>query len=192
MGLPEDQQNKVYLSGLLHDVGKIGIRDSVLRKSGRLTGEELAHIKQHPTIGFEILSSVRQLQPVLSGVRSHHENVDGTGYPDGLHGAGISLMARIVAAADSYDAMSSDRPYRRALSRHEIVENFRKGSGKQWDAIVLDVLLAILREADSKISAKPCAAGSSGTDQPADVTTSHIFDAIDLSCFSPSSFDRAG
>jgi HD-GYP domain-containing protein (c-di-GMP phosphodiesterase class II) len=189
MGLPEDQQNKVYLSGLLHDVGKIGIRDSVLLKTGRLTDEEMTHMKLHPRIGFDILSAVRQLQPVLSGVRSHHENVDGTGYPDGLRGSGISLMARIVAAADSYDAMSSDRPYRRALALREIVENFRKGSGKQWDATVLDVLFDILLESESKKSAKP-KPGPEGIPRAIDTSSSHVFDAMDLSYFNPSSFDR--
>jgi HD-GYP domain-containing protein (c-di-GMP phosphodiesterase class II) len=148
MGLPEDQQNKVYLSGLLHDVGKIGIRDSILLKPGRLTDEEMAHMKQHPCIGYDILSPVRQLQPVLSGVRSHHENFDGTGYPDGLRGDEISLMARIVSAADSYDAMSSGRPYRPTLEQREIMQIMRNGCDQQWDRSVVTVLLSILEESD--------------------------------------------
>lgn len=150
MGLTEDQQNRVYLSGLLHDVGKIGIRDSVLLKTGRLTDEELAHMKQHTTIGFDILCSVRQLQPLMSGVRSHHENFDGTGYPDGLKGADIPLMARIVAAADSFDAMSSNRPYRNALNPDQVVQTFRNGAGRQWDASVIAVLLQMLSEPESE------------------------------------------
>lgn len=146
LGLPEDDRNRIYLSGLLHDVGKIGIRDSVLRKPGRLSAEERSHIQEHPKIGFDILSGVRQLRPVLAGVRSHHENMDGTGYPDGLKGDDIPLMARIVAVADAYDAMNSDRPYRQGMDRDQIERIFRQGAGKQWDQRVVEALLCV-REA---------------------------------------------
>ena len=143
LGLPEDDSNRIYLSGLLHDVGKIGIRDSVLSKPGRLTAEELGHIQEHPKIGFDILSGVRQLKPVLAGVRNHHENFDGTGYPDRLKGEDIPMMARVVAVADAYDAMSSDRPYRKGIDRESIERIFREGAGKQWDKQVVDALLSI-------------------------------------------------
>jgi HD-GYP domain-containing protein (c-di-GMP phosphodiesterase class II) len=146
LGLPEDDRSRIYLSGLLHDVGKIGIRDSVLRKPGRLTAGELRHIQEHPMIGFDILSGVRQLKPVLAGVRNHHENFDGTGYPDRLNGEDIPLMARIVAVADAYDAMSSDRPYRKGIDRESIERMFREGAGKQWDKRVVDALFSIWDE----------------------------------------------
>jgi HD-GYP domain-containing protein (c-di-GMP phosphodiesterase class II) len=142
--MSEDDRNRMYLSGLLHDVGKIGIRDSVLRKPGRLDPEEMRHIQEHPRIGFDILSGVRQLKPVLAGVRNHHENFDGTGYPDGLKGDEIPLMARIVAVADAYDAMSSDRPYRKGMDPEQIERVFRQGAGKQWDEHVVAALLRIL------------------------------------------------
>jgi HD-GYP domain-containing protein (c-di-GMP phosphodiesterase class II) len=189
MELPEDQQNKVYLSGLLHDVGKIGIRDSVLLKTGRLTEQEMSHMKQHPSIGFDILSPVRQLRPVLSAVRGHHENMDGTGYPDGLKGEEITLMARIVAAADSYDAMSSHRPYRPALRMPEILRIFREGSSKQWDSSVIAVLLSILQQSDcNETHSKTCTldAGTNATN----ATPAPKFAAMDLSSLRPSNFDR--
>jgi HD-GYP domain-containing protein (c-di-GMP phosphodiesterase class II) len=188
LALPEDEQNKVYLSGLLHDVGKIGIRDSVLLKTGKLTPDELTHMKEHPAIGFDILSPVRQLQPLLSGVRSHHENVDGTGYPDGLRGDDISLMARIVAAADSFDAMSSDRPYRPALDMPKIIEIFREGSGKQWDAPVVEVLLAILRESGFTAEGDGLAAKAGDERQErrfVTIAAAPGMETLDLTCFSP-------
>jgi HD-GYP domain-containing protein (c-di-GMP phosphodiesterase class II) len=190
MGLSEEEQNKVYLSGLLHDVGKIGIRDSVLLKTGRLTTEELAHIQQHPTIGFDILSAVRQLQPVLSGVRSHHENIDGTGYPDRLSGDGISLMARIVAVADSFDAMGSDRPYRPALATSAITENLRAGSGKQWDASVVSALLTVLHESDPANFPDTPPESAAQQEPTREPSSPHMVDAMDFSWFSPSSFER--
>jgi HD-GYP domain-containing protein (c-di-GMP phosphodiesterase class II) len=190
MGLPEEEQNKIYLSGLLHDVGKIGIRDSVLLKTGRLTNEELAHIQQHPTIGFDILSAVRQLQPVLSGVRSHHENIDGTGYPDQLSGDSISLMARIVAVADSFDAMGSDRPYRPALASSAIMENFRAGSGKQWDVSAVRALLAILHETDPTNFPATAPDSAAHTESTAEPSSPHMGDSMDFSWFSPASFER--
>ena len=118
--LDHDQVETVYLSGLLHDIGKIGIRDSVLLKPGRLNDEEIVHIQEHPKIGFDILSGVRQLRPVLAGVRSHHENMNGTGYPDRLKGEEIPLLARIIAVADAFDAMSTDRPYRKGMGKEQV------------------------------------------------------------------------
>jgi HD-GYP domain-containing protein (c-di-GMP phosphodiesterase class II) len=146
LGLPEPDSNQLYLSGLLHDVGKIGIRDAVLLKSGLLTPEEFEHMKEHPRIGFEILSGVRQLAGVLPGVRNHHENFDGTGYPDRLKGEAIPLMARIMAVADAYDAMSSDRPYRKGLAQDRVLQIFREGSGSQWDGHVVEAFLRIHSE----------------------------------------------
>ena len=159
LGLPKDQVDLLYLAGLLHDVGKIGIRDAVLCKPGRLNDEEFEHIKAHTRIGHEILSRVRQLGAVLPGVRSHHEIIDGSGYPDGLKGDEIPLMARILAVVDSYDAMSSDRCYRRGLYSERIQEIFRLGAGKQWDPNVVEALLAAHDEIAALAADRQPAAG---------------------------------
>src|SRR5262249_18047695 len=111
LGLGRDDLGDIYLAGLLHDVGKIGIRDTVLHKPGPLTPEEREHIQQHVTIGYSILADLRQIHNILPGVLYHHERYDGTGYPDGLAGENIPLLARILAVADGYDAMSHPRPY---------------------------------------------------------------------------------
>lgn len=138
MGLPETDLHDIYLSGLLHDVGKIGVDDRILQKPGKLTDDEFKQIQEHPMIGYNILKGLRNLQKVLPGVRSHHEAYNGKGYPDRLAGEDIPLMARILAVADSYDAMGSDRPYREGMPTEKIEEIFRRGSGEQWDARVID------------------------------------------------------
>lgn len=103
------------MSGLLHDVGKIGIDDNVLRKAGRLTDAEFEHIKKHPELGYKILADIKQLSDVLPAVLHHHEQWDGKGYPMGLSGEDIPQLARIMSVADAYDAMTSDRPYRAGM-----------------------------------------------------------------------------
>jgi HD-GYP domain-containing protein (c-di-GMP phosphodiesterase class II) len=138
MDLPEEELKTIYLSGLLHDVGKIGVDDQILRKSGPLTDDEFAQVKKHPVIGYNILSSLKNLHHVLPGVRNHHESYDGSGYPDGLAGEGIPLLARVLAVADAYDAMGSDRPYRKGMPAHKIEEVFQRGRNRQWDGEVLD------------------------------------------------------
>lgn len=142
LGLPAEDLRDIYLSGLLHDIGKIGIDDQILRKSGALTREEFEHVKQHPVIGYNILAGLRNLRAVLPGVRHHHESFGGTGYPDGLRGEEIPLMARVIAVADSYDAMASDRPYRRGLRVDEIETILRDGAGRQWDPRVVSAYFA--------------------------------------------------
>ncbi|MCH7988547.1 MAG: HD-GYP domain-containing protein [Planctomycetes bacterium] len=137
LGLPEEDLRDIYLSGLLHDIGKIGVDDRILRKPGRLTEEEMKKIQEHPIIGFEIVRKLNNLHQVLPGVRYHHENYNGKGYPDGLQGEDIPLMARILGVADGYDAMGSNRPYRECLSLEKIEDIFRRGSGEQWDAKVI-------------------------------------------------------
>ena len=138
MELPADQVNTIYLSGLLHDVGKIGIADSVLRKPGRLTAAEYEHIKLHPALGYKILKDIKQIEHVLPGVLHHHEAVNGKGYPSGLVGDDIPLQARIIAVADSYDAMGSDRPYRKGMDEDKVDSILQHGAGEQWDAEVID------------------------------------------------------
>jgi len=138
LGLNAEQLNTIYLSGLLHDVGKIGIDDTVLRKPGALTHEEYEHIKTHAEVGYKILCGLRQLGEVLPVVLHHHEQWDGGGYPRGLAGEAIPLMARIVAVADAFDAMGSDRPYRKGMPEEKLDSILRAGAGKQWDAQVTD------------------------------------------------------
>lgn len=138
MRLPEAFLSDVYLAGLLHDIGKIGIKDAVLLKPGRLTEEETRIIQQHPEIGDRIVAAVPQLQHVRPGVRNHHERFDGAGYPDRLGGEQIPFMARILAVADSCDAMMSARPYRPPMPAPKLEAILRDGSGTQWDPNVVD------------------------------------------------------
>ena len=138
LGLQEDELSDIYLTGLLHDIGKIGIRDEVLTKRGPLTDEEFKHIQQHVVIGHRILADLHAIEHLLPGVLYHHERYDGKGYPEGLKGDAIPLLARILAVADSFDAMSTSRPYRTAMPPDRVDEILREGSGTQWDALVID------------------------------------------------------
>jgi hypothetical protein len=140
MGLSTNQRGDLYLMGLLHDVGKIGIDDQVLKKSEPLTPEEYRVVQSHVAIGVHILTDLKKLHHLLPGVKHHHEHWNGAGYPDGIAGEEIPLAARILAAADGFDAMSSTRPYRRRLTPLAIDEILRKGAGVQWDPQVIDAL----------------------------------------------------
>ncbi len=131
--LEEEQIHRIYLAGLLHDIGKIGIDESVLRKNGKLTPEERACIQRHPSIGAGILRGIKQMRDIVPGVLCHHERVDGKGYPDGLSGDEIPLTGKIVQLADSFDAMTSRRTYRDAMSVEHAMEEIRKGLGAQFD-----------------------------------------------------------
>lgn len=138
LGLTKSDVSDIYLSGLLHDIGKVGIDDRILRKQDRLTDDEFEQIKKHPVIGCHILSGLANLSAVLPGVRHHHEAFNGSGYPDGLAGEQIPLMARIIAVADSYDAMGSDRSYRKGMPLEKLESILRQNSGSQWDPRVID------------------------------------------------------
>jgi HD-GYP domain-containing protein (c-di-GMP phosphodiesterase class II) len=146
MGLPSASLSDLYLAGLLHDIGKIGIRDSVLQKPGRLTPEEFAHIQEHPLIGDRLLSNVKPLAYLRAGVRNHHERWDGRGYPDGLAGESIPLQARVLAVADSCDAMLATRPYRPALPPERIDAVMTGGAGSQWDPDLIQQFMACRHE----------------------------------------------
>ncbi|MFV1967182.1 MAG: HD-GYP domain-containing protein [Pirellulaceae bacterium] len=135
--------NTIYMAGLLHDVGKIGIDDNVLRKAGRLTEAEYQHIKMHPELGYKILADLKQLADVLPAVLHHHEQWDGKGYPHGLEAVDIPQIARIMAVADAYDAMTSDRPYRDGMPSEKVDNIFREGSGKFWDPEVVDAYFRV-------------------------------------------------
>lgn len=133
IGFDAEQTERVRICGLVHDVGKIGVPESVLCKAGKLTDEEFALIKRHPEIGHRILKDIPQFDDVLPGVMHHHERWDGRGYPHGLKGDQIPLVARILALADTFDAMSSNRSYRPALSREQVIAEIRCCAGQQFD-----------------------------------------------------------
>lgn len=136
-GYSETEAEKVYVAGLLHDVGKIGVPDEILRKPGKLTVEEFDQIKLHPQRGYDILKHLHELEHALPGVLHHHESIDGTGYPHGLGGEDIPEVARILSVADAYDAMTSDRPYRAGMPTEKAEQILREGAGKQWDSNVV-------------------------------------------------------
>jgi HD-GYP domain-containing protein (c-di-GMP phosphodiesterase class II) len=142
LGIPPPKRSDLYLAGLLHDVGKIGVGDDVLKKTGPLTPEEYRRVQAHVEIGVTILKDLKKLHHILPGVRHHHESMDGTGYPDRLSGDSIPMEARILAVADSFDAMSSNRPYRKRLSLAQIDTILHQGRSIQWDAAVIDALFA--------------------------------------------------
>jgi len=169
LSMSEDEIEKIRLAGLLHDIGKIGVRESVLNKPGRLTDEEYREVMAHPEIGERILSPVVGDMEILKMVRHHHERYDGNGYPDGLSGEEVSEEtavvavveacsdmssaegkeklsqgARILAVADAYDAMTSDRPYRRAMSLQDACAEMENGRGRQFAPVVVDAFLRIL------------------------------------------------
>jgi putative nucleotidyltransferase with HDIG domain len=142
LGCDAEMLHTLYMAGLLHDIGKIGIDDAVLRKPGKLTSEEFDHIKEHPALGYRILADIQQLANVLPAVLHHHEQWDGKGYPHRLTSENIPRIARIVAVADAYDAMTSDRPYRKGLEPQTVDQIFREGAGKQWDPEVIAAFFA--------------------------------------------------
>lgn len=132
-GMSPDQTERVHVCGLVHDVGKIGVPEAVLCKPTALTSEEFALIRQHPEIGYRILKDIPMLADVLPGVLHHHERWDGTGYPRGLRGEEIPLIARIICLADTFDAMSSTRAYRSAISRRRVLAEIERCAGSQFD-----------------------------------------------------------
>jgi HD-GYP domain-containing protein (c-di-GMP phosphodiesterase class II) len=146
MGLTHAEVGDVYLSGLLHDIGMIGIQDSVLQKDGQLSPEEYAHVQEHVVIGDRIVASIQPFDRLRPGVRSHHEQFDGNGYPDGLAGAQIPRLARILAVADACDALMSPRRYRPARTPPFIDKVFCDGAGKQFDPEIVDHFMACRHE----------------------------------------------
>jgi putative nucleotidyltransferase with HDIG domain len=143
LGISREEQEIVRVGASLHDVGKIGIEDAVLRKTGQLTPQEREFMKSHTVYGDKLLSGIPQFAAVRPIVRSHHERWDGKGYPDGLKGMAIPHLARIVFVADAFDAMTSDRPYRRAMSPAAAFLELQAQSGKQFDPQCVAAFLAI-------------------------------------------------
>jgi putative nucleotidyltransferase with HDIG domain len=148
MGLSEEQRELVHLCGLVHDIGKIGLAAGLLEKPGPLTLEERRQMEQHSEIGERILRNVDDYSEIADVVRSHHERIDGMGYPDGIHGDEIPLLARIIGVADAYDAMTSDRPYREALPSRVARMRLAQAVGTQFDTAVVAAFEAILATAD--------------------------------------------
>jgi putative nucleotidyltransferase with HDIG domain len=142
-GLSEAENQRAYLSGLLHDIGKIGVPESILAKPGKLTDEEYTKIKEHPHTGAAILEDIRQLEDVVVAMLTHHERIDGRGYPSGLAGDEIPIIGRIVGLADCFDAMTSSRTYRAALSLDQARDEIRKGAGSQFDPYLVNIFLAM-------------------------------------------------
>ena len=134
LGLSEEAMKTIRNAGLLHDVGKIGIPDEILRKPGLLSDEEYDVMKQHPVVGAMIVSSIPGMADIIPGVRHHHERWDGKGYPDGLAGETIPLLARLLAVADTFSAMTTDRPYRKGMNWEVAISKIRQGTNTQFDA----------------------------------------------------------
>jgi putative nucleotidyltransferase with HDIG domain len=143
LGLAEQDVEWAYLAGLVHDIGKIGTPEHILRKEGRLEPEERQVVQRHPGIGGRILEGITRLEPIRDAVVHHHERLDGSGYPDGLKGEAIPLLARIVGLADAFDAMTSNRPYRPMLPLEHVRREIERNVGTQFDVRVVDALSAI-------------------------------------------------
>lgn len=154
LGLTPGEVDEIRIGSLLHDIGKIGVADRVLQKTGRLTEDEFAMIKQHPEIGRRILEGVHGFVPYLPAVELHHENWDGTGYPHGRTGEQTPIAARIIHVSDAYDAMTTDRPYRRGMSHEEAIAILHAFAGRHFDPRVVDVFASLpCREGSAKYAA---------------------------------------
>ena len=153
LGMSPEEAKRVHIAGVLHDVGKIGVPEAVLQKTGRLTEEEFDEIKKHPEIGYHILEDLTGLEDILPGVLHHHERIDGTGYPHRLAGDDIPFIARILACADTFDAMSSTRSYRAAMPRERVMSEISRCTGTQLDEAVVEAFMKInLAEYDRMVT----------------------------------------
>jgi HD-GYP domain-containing protein (c-di-GMP phosphodiesterase class II) len=145
-GYSEPEQDEIYMIGLLHDVGKIGVPDSVINKPGKLTDAEFELIKKHPVVGSGILESIKERPKLATGARWHHERYGGGGYPDGIAGEKIPEEARIIAVADAYDAMTSRRSYRDVMSQDRVRSEIERGMGTQFDPRFAKLMLQMIDE----------------------------------------------
>ncbi len=148
IGLDRKECEDLKLAAMLHDIGKIGVRDDILLKQGKLKEEEFEDMKMHSLHGAELLKNIRRLKKVIPGIRSHHERYDGNGYPEGLKDKKIPLIARIIAVVDSFDAMTNSRPYRKGHSRDAAFEELKRCSGSQFDPAVVDAFLEVFSKGD--------------------------------------------
>lgn len=152
MGMTEEEQEQIYYMGMLHDIGKIGIPDAILQKPGKLTEEEMQIIRNHPTIGGEILKDFTAIQGISNGARYHHERYDGNGYNEGLKGEEIPLAARIICVADSYDTMSSKRVYKELHEEDYILSELDGCSGKQFDPAIVPFTIDMIKDGTAPLS----------------------------------------
>jgi HD-GYP domain-containing protein (c-di-GMP phosphodiesterase class II) len=141
MGFSEERLENLEYGALLHDIGKIGIKDEVLQKQGPLSHEEYQYIQEHPLIGVKIVQGVEFFKDKIPMIRHHHEHYDGSGYPDGLANEAIPLEARIISLPDAFDAMTSPRPHRGVMSLQDVLAELEKCKGKQFDPKVLEIFL---------------------------------------------------
>jgi putative nucleotidyltransferase with HDIG domain len=141
LGLKPMEVKWLQISSVLHDIGKIGIDDQILKKPEQLDPEEFNQIKQHANMGAEIIDHIKQLRNIIPGIKYHHEQIDGTGYPEGLRGENIPIIAKIVSVTDTFDAMTTDRPYRRALSKEMAIKELRRCAGTQFDHEVVEAFI---------------------------------------------------
>ena len=146
LGKSKEEQQIIYYSGLLHDVGKIRVPEDIINKPGKLTPEEFEHIKLHPVTGYQIIKDIYDDKMLALGVKYHHERYDGKGYPNGLSGENIPEIARIIGVADTYDAMASNRSYRKALPQEKVREEIVNGKGTQFDPQIADIMLQMIDE----------------------------------------------
>jgi HD-GYP domain-containing protein (c-di-GMP phosphodiesterase class II) len=142
------EMRNLRISALLHDVGKIGIDDRILRKPGALSDEEFEIMKTHPAKGAAIMSGVAQLIDIIPGMKYHHERWNGGGYPDDLKGDEIPMQARIVAVADTFDAMTTNRPYQKAMDLNYVVQKIRELAGNRYDPVVVEAFAAAVKHGD--------------------------------------------
>src|SRR5205085_8454461 len=143
LGLPKEEIEKIRIAAQLHDVGKIGIEDRILKKPGKLTPEEYEIMKTHTTKGANILRPVEKLREMLPGIELHHESLDGSGYPHGLRGDQIPLMARVITVADTFDAITTSRPYQKAMSPAYAIERIESFAGVRYDPQIVAALRAV-------------------------------------------------
>lgn len=146
LNLSSEEIDSIYIASYLHDVGKIGVCETILNKPGRLTAEEYEEVKNHPCISSQIVSQIPNLSHIAGIIRHHHERFDGSGYPDGLRGDNIPLGAKVIAIADAFDAMTSSRPYRSAFEPREALLEIERGAGSQFDPIMADTFIEAYRE----------------------------------------------
>jgi putative nucleotidyltransferase with HDIG domain len=148
LGLNQEEVFRVHIAAILHDVGKLGIRESILNKPGGLSDEEFEVMRQHPSIGAQIMSPIRMLKDIIPGIRNHHETWDGTGYPDHLSGEEIPMVARIIGVADTFDAMTTTRPYQQAMTLDYVLQKMRSMSGSRFDPVVVEAFIAAVEAGD--------------------------------------------
>lgn len=148
LGLSSEDQERIYYAAMFHDLGKIGVDETVLKKPGPLTSDEFSEIKKHPEFGKKILEPVKQFRYVIPGILHHQERYDGTGYPASLKGEEISIDGRIIAVVNTFDAMTTDRPYRKAMSYNVAIEELKKYSGTQFDPKVVDAFIKICEKGE--------------------------------------------